>query len=101
LLTVEQSISIGQRGLHIRATRSIYPFDYGYLEDTKASDGDGLDCWRGSLGGTEVTGVVAVIDPVKGDSEIKVLLGCTEDDMETILSCHKRGDMNGIVVKKS
>lgn len=85
---------------HPRYPDYIYPFDYGYLDGTTAADGDGIDCWVGSLGGTQVTGIVSVIDPVKGDSEIKVLLGCTEPDMEKILQCHKRGEMDGLLVKK-
>lgn len=85
---------------HPRYPDYIYPFDYGYLDGTTAADGDGIDCWVGSLGDTEVTGIVSVIDPVKGDSEIKVLLGCTEADMQVILQCHKRGEMDGLLVKK-
>lgn len=85
---------------HPRYPDYIYPFDYGYLDGTTSGDGDGIDCWLGSLGGAEVIGVIAVIDAVKGDSEIKVLLGCTDDDMEAILKCHQRGQMDGLLIKK-
>lgn len=83
---------------HPRYPDYIYPFDYGYLEDTTAADGGGIDCWVGSLGGSEITGIISVIDPVKKDSEIKILLGCTEDDMKTILTCHQRGEMDGLLI---
>lgn len=86
---------------HPRYPEYVYPFDYGYLNDTTASDGGGIDCWVGSLDTNDVTGIVTVIDPVKSDSEIKILLGCTETDMDTILACHQRGSMDGLLIKKS
>jgi len=89
-----------QNSQHPRYPEYIYPFDYGYLEGTTSSDGDGIDCWVGSLGGKEVSGVVTIVDLVKKDSEIKILLGCTEEDMETILLCHQRGSMDALLTKK-
>ena len=85
---------------HPRYPDYIYPFDYGYLEGTMSGDGDGIDCWIGSLGGTLVTGVVTVVDAGKGDSEIKILIGCTSEDMQTILKCHRRGSMDGLLIEK-
>ena len=86
---------------HPRYPEYIYPHDYGYLEGTTSGDGDGIDCWIGSLGTHDVTGIVTVIDPVKKDSEIKILLGCTKEDMQEILQCHKRGSMNGILTERA
>jgi len=34
--------------VHPRYTDLIYPLDYGYLENTSAGDGDGIDVWIGS-----------------------------------------------------
>ena len=85
---------------HPRYSDYIYPFDYGYLDGTTSSDGGGIDCWVGSQGGREVTAAIIVVDPVKKDSEIKILIGCTEQDMSDILRCHQRGNMNGLLVKK-
>jgi len=31
---------------------------------------------------------------------LKILLGCTDSDMETILACHNRGAMRGMLVKR-
>ena len=36
----------------------------------------------------------------KKDSEIKVLLGCTDTDAETILAHHNKGQMAGILIPK-
>ena len=89
-----------QQSAHPRYPDYIYPLDYGYLDGTTSGDGDGIDCWVGSLGGNEVTGMVTVVDGVKKDSEIKILLGCTDEDMQTILKCHQRGAMDGILITK-
>ena len=86
---------------HPRYPDYIYPFDYGYLEGTTSDDGHGIDCWVGSLSDNNVTGVVTIVDPVKKDSEIKILLGCTKDDMQTILACHQRGSMSGLLTERS
>ncbi len=84
--------------VHPRYSEYVYPFDYGYLKDTTASDGGGIDCWIGSVGCTDVSGIVTVVDPVKGDSEMKILLGCTKEDMDSILECHQRGKMSGLLM---
>ena len=62
----------------------IYPLDYGYIENTTASDGDGLDVWMGSLGIKTLTGILCTFDMIKRDAEIKLLLGCTQADIQTI-----------------
>jgi inorganic pyrophosphatase len=66
----------------------VYPLDYGYLEGTSASDGSGIDVWIGSLGGVSLTGILCTYDTFKRDAEIKLLLGCTPEDVKTILAFH-------------
>lgn len=69
---------------HPRYADLIYPFDYGYLENTSASDGGGLDVWMGSLNTKMLTGILCTFDRIKRDAEIKLLLGCTQDDVQII-----------------
>lgn len=69
----------------------IYPLDYGYLEGTSASDGGGIDVWLGSLNSRVLTGILCTFDTLKRDAEIKLLLGCTEDDVQTISDFHDNG----------
>lgn len=63
----------------------IYPLDYGYLEGTASGDGDGIDVWIGPLGGKTLTGILCTFDIVKRDAEVKLLAGCSAQDVETIL----------------
>lgn len=64
----------------------IYPLDYGYLAGTTSSDGAGIDVWLGSSGQHDLRGVVCTVDLLKRDAEIKLLLGCTQTEMQTIVA---------------
>ena len=73
----------------------IYPLDYGYLENTRSSDGDGIDVWLGSLKTTQqrendetLTGILCTFDTLKRDAEIKLLIGCTKEEIEIIQNFH-------------
>ncbi len=44
---------------HPRYPEMIYPLDYGYLENTSAADGGGLDVWIGSMSQKTLTGIYA------------------------------------------
>ena len=81
---------------HPRYGQAIYPFDYGYLEHTTSSDGGGIDVWVGSLNGVgnkqgakTLTGILCTFDTLKRDAEIKLLIGCTEEDVQVIQEFHK------------
>ncbi len=78
-----------------------YPLDYGFLEGTSSMDGEGIDCFVGSLGDNVVKGVLCTIDARQKDSEVKVLIGCTEDEMN--IACkHLNGPdfFRAILVKR-
>src|SRR6266496_3793790 len=69
---------------HPRYPDLTYPLDYGYLENTSAGDGDGIDVWVGSLNDKTLTGILCTFDKLKRDAEIKLLIGCTPEDVQTI-----------------
>ncbi|MFE5645834.1 inorganic pyrophosphatase [Rhodococcus sp. NPDC056516] len=68
---------------HPRYPAAIYPLDYGYLDGTVSADGDGIDLFRGSAVGTGVVAVAVIADIVKKDVEVKILLECTADEIDT------------------
>ena len=47
---------------HPRYADLIYPLDYGYLRNTSAGDGDGIDVWIGSLNNKTLTGILCTFD---------------------------------------
>ncbi len=69
---------------HPRYPEVIYPLDYGYLENTTSGDGAGIDVWLGSQENKILTGILCTFDTLKRDAEIKLLIGCTMEDVETI-----------------
>jgi inorganic pyrophosphatase len=69
---------------HPRYADLIYPLDYGYLEKISAGDGDGIDVWIGSSEEKTLTGILCTFDKLKRDAEIKLLIGCSKEDVETI-----------------
>lgn len=75
---------------HPRHPEMTYPLDYGYIENTSASDGSGIDVWTGSLETKTLTGILCTFDTLKRDAEIKILLGCTVKDVETIINFHSQ-----------
>ena len=77
-----------------------YPLDYGYLEETRAPDGDGIDVWCGSLAEARVTGVIVAVDLDKGDGEFKLLLHCTAKEARTALGVHNQGSQAGILITR-
>lgn len=70
--------------VHPRYPDLIYPLDYGYLENTTAGDGDGIDVWLGTANDKMLTGILCTFDTLKRDAEIKLLLGCTTEDIRII-----------------
>ena len=81
---------------HPRYGEAVYPLDYGYLDNTTSSDGGGIDVWLGSLNpvvedrnAKTLTGILCTFDTLKRDAEIKLLIGCTEKDIQIIQEFHK------------
>lgn len=84
---------------HPRYPDFIYPVDYGYLEGTASMDGGGIDIWRGS-GNNGFDAILCVVDSVKKDSEIKILLNCTKEEKEKILQAQNTGKMSAILINR-
>jgi inorganic pyrophosphatase len=85
---------------HPRHPDLVYPLDYGYLKNTRSGDGDGTDVWVGNSVEQEITGIVCSVDLAQRDTEIKILLGCTPDDIDIIADFHNRGDQAAIVIRR-
>jgi inorganic pyrophosphatase len=85
---------------HPRYPEIIYPLDYGYLEGTSAVDGNGIDVWLGEVGTLELTSVLLTVDLHKYDAEVKLLLGCTEAEIHTILNFHNTNSMRALLVRR-
>jgi len=88
-------------GAHPRYPDFIYPLDYGYLERTTSMDGGGIDVWRGSDPSGELDAIMCIVDLLKRDSEIKLLIGCTEDEKEEVYKAYNETDyMKGVLIRR-
>lgn len=86
---------------HPRYPHITYPVDYGYLKGTSAMDGGGIDIWRGSRIDEKVDAIICTVDLIKRDSEIKLLIGCTEEEKRLVYLFHNKNEyMKGIIVER-
>ncbi|MBR3383372.1 MAG: inorganic pyrophosphatase [Clostridia bacterium] len=85
---------------HPRFPDFIYRVDYGYLKDTSSMDGAGIDVWVGS-GDKKVDAVMCIVDLMKKDSEIKILIGCNEEEKTVVYQTHNETKyMKGIMIRR-
>lgn len=71
---------------HPRFPENIYPLDYGFLESTTSGDGQGIDVWLGSGDVRQLTAVLCTADLKKRDAKLKLLLGCTPAEVQTVMN---------------
>lgn len=80
----------------------IYMVDYGYLGDTTSPDGGGIDVWMGSKKDKKCDALICTIDLVKRDSEIKLLIGCSEREKDLIMKFHNESSyMKGLMFRRA
>ena len=85
---------------HPNSPDMILPLDYGYLDGTRAMDGGGIDLWMGTANHRKLTAIGCTIDMKKKDAEIKLLIGCTEDEIGIIEKFHNGFYMSAIIVRR-
>ena len=85
---------------HPKYPTFLYPAGYGYLESTSSMDGGGIDVWKGTDGDV-IDAIVCTVDLMKKDSEIKILIGCNEDEKHLVLDAHNNSEyMKGILIRR-
>ena len=85
---------------HPRFPNFIYKVDYGYLKNTSSMDGAGIDVWIGS-GDKKIDAIMCIVDLMKRDSEIKILIGCTEEEKLEIYKTHNETQyMKGVLIRR-
>ena len=85
---------------HPQFPEMIYPLDYGYFQDTTSMDGGGIDIWVGTQIIKNLDAIICTIDLNKKDIEIKLLIGCSEADLKTIIDCHNSDTMRAILIRR-
>lgn len=86
---------------HPRYPDCIYEVDYGYLKNTSSMDKGGIDVWVGSDTAQKIDAVICTIDFLKKDSEIKILIGCTEEEKAIVYRTHNDSEfMKGVMIRR-
>lgn len=86
---------------HPKYPNLIYPVDYGYLNGTTSMDHSGIDVWIGTDAKQEIDAIICTVDLLKQDSEIKILIGCTEDEKQLVYETHNESEyMKGIMIRR-
>lgn len=63
-------------------------------------DGAGIDVWVGT-NGKNIDAIMCIVDLMKRDSEIKILIGCTEEEKDIIYETHNETQyMKGILIRR-
>ncbi len=85
---------------HPRYPDLIFPLDYGYLEGTTAVDGNEIDVWQGSAEHRRLTAIACTVDMKKKDAEIKLIIGCTEEEIAGIEKFHNGLYQSAIIIRR-
>lgn len=102
IATTEMIIDRPKGSRHPRYPECVYAVDYGYLAGTTAMDGQGIDVWLGSDTARQLDAILCTVDLLKRDAEIKLLIGCTEEEKQTILdNTGNSPSMKGILVRRN
>ena len=73
---------------------------YGYLKGTSSMDGSGIDVYVGT-GENRVNAIICIVDLLKRDSEIKILIGCSEEEKSVLYKMHNETQfMKGILIRR-
>lgn len=87
--------------LHPKYPNLVYKVDYGYLKNTTSMDGNGIDVWVGTDIAKKIDAIMCIVDLMKKDSEIKILIGCTEEEKTIVYNTHNDTKfMKGIMVRR-
>lgn len=85
---------------HPRYPKVVFPVDYGYLRDTVAADGNEIDVWSGTATHRKLTAIAVTVDTLKKDSEIKLIIGCTDEEILLIEVFHNNEYMSDIIIQR-
>jgi inorganic pyrophosphatase len=86
---------------HPKYNDVVYEIDYGYIKDTRTTDNGGIDVFKGSLHSKNVNTIMCTIDLLKKDIEIKILIGCTENEKQKIYDFLNNSEfMKAIMLEK-
>ncbi len=85
---------------HYKYSNLVYPVDYGYLSDSMATESSLIDIYWGESRSNDVNGIVISADILKKDCVVKLLVGCTDQEMLDVLEFLNQTDFQKAILVK-
>jgi inorganic pyrophosphatase len=85
---------------HPKAPDMVFPVDYGYLKNTVGGDGHEIDVWMGTAEHRRLTAIACTVDTFKRDAEIKLIIGCTDEEFSLIENFHNNQYMSDLIIRR-
>lgn len=85
LLSSQLTIARKKGEVHPKFKNLIYPVDYAHLEDTESINPGGISVYIGSNGVTQVTALVVAADILEKSIDVKILVGCNDEEEKDVL----------------
>ena len=63
----------------------VYPVDYSRIVDMKSPSAHGVAVYMGSGNRNSVTGLIVAADILEKELDVKLLAGCTDEEIEDVL----------------
>jgi inorganic pyrophosphatase len=83
---------------HPRFKAFIYPYDYGYVNQTLSTDGVELDIWVGTSEIKRVSAILNIVDMDKLDTELKILYATTPAETNEIFRINNEIMMHAVLL---
>ena len=76
----------------------VYPTDYGHVTDTKSVTDEGVSVYAGSGNRNKITALVIAADTLAKELDVKMLIGCTEAEVDDVLRFLNQTDLQKTVL---
>ena len=84
--------------VHQKFKNLIYPVEYGHLEDTISTSPSGISVYLGTQSKSKITGVVVAADILIKTIDIKLLVGCNDNETYEVLHFLNQTDFQKTVL---
>lgn len=85
LLSSRLNLTKKRGEMHSKFKNLIYPTDYGHLSDTRSSSEEGVSVYAGSGDRNHITALVIAADILTKELDVKMLIGCTDEETDMVL----------------
>ena len=82
--------------VHPQFKNLIYPTEYGHLDET--GNGNPISVYMGTKNHSEITGLIVAADILQKPIDVKLLLGCTEEEVNDVLHFLNQTDFQKTVL---